>query len=64
MSSLLLTPAKTQTSPTALSFKNPEQTNLAETAQTLEKLRKVVELEGSEGGGMYVYDKDGNKVIL
>lgn len=48
----------------ALSFKKPEQTNLAETAITLEKLQKVMEIEGSEGGGMYVYDKDGNKVTL
>lgn len=64
MSSILLTPAETQTSPTALSFKKPEQTNLAETALTLEKLRKVVVLEDYEGGGMYVYDKDGNKVTL
>jgi len=40
------------------------QINLAETALTLEKLKKVIEIEGGESTEMYVYDKHGNKVIL
>jgi len=47
-----------------LTPKKSEQINLAETALTLEKLRKVIEIEGGENTQMYVYDKDGNKVTL
>lgn len=64
MSSTLLAPAETQSIATALPYKKPEQTNLAETALTLDKLRKVLELEGEESSEMYVYDKNGNKVTL
>ncbi len=64
MSLTILTPVKSQASTTALPNKKQEHTNLAETAHTLEKLRKVLAIEGGESSEMYAYDKDGNKVTL
>lgn len=64
MSLTLTTSAEQQTVATALPYKKPEQTNLAETAKTLVRLQAVLKIEGSESSTMYVYDKDGNKVTL
>lgn len=47
-----------------LAHKTPEPTNIAETALTLEKLRKALKIQGAESTKMFVYDKNGNKVIL